>query len=237
MVKETSDKHQDSAGRGVTGTTNWSSRFAELDGLSDDDRALLERSAMRVQLGPGQRVFAPGTKPEAFLLVVEGTVRVQQVGINGREIVLYRISGGESCIMTTACLLSGEDYLAEGVTETQVSALALPKPAFDTLMARSKAFRSLIFARYASRMTRLMALVEDVAFERIDARLARKLLELSSDCTTLTLTHQELAVELGTAREVISRQLKSFVSLGLVDAGRGRIEIRDRAGIERIAGM
>lgn len=214
---------------------NWTTRFDELAELSTDDRSFLESQACTVELGPDQRVFAPGKKPDAFLLLLDGMVRVQQVGTTGREIVLYRVSGGESCIMTTACLLSDEDYLAEGVTETPVTAVALARDGFDSLIARSAAFRRFVFNKYASRMTQLMELVEDVAFQRIDMRLARKLLELSHGTPVLDITHQSLAVELGTAREVISRQIKGLTARGLVRTSRGHIEILDRPALGELA--
>ena len=214
----------------------WTSRFSELAELDAEERAFLESHAQVVRLGAQQRVFAPGKHPDAFLLLLEGTVRVQQVGATGREIILYRVSGGESCIMTTACLLSDEEYLAEGITETPVTAVALAKADFDKLIAGSPAFRRLVFSKYASRMTRLMELVEDVAFERIEKRLARKLLELAHGGRALDLTHQSLAVELGTAREVISRHMKRFTEQGLITSTRGHIEIVDPDTLADLAG-
>ncbi|MFT5393974.1 MAG: CRP/FNR family transcriptional regulator [Gammaproteobacteria bacterium] len=214
---------------------HWTTLFEELAELDGADRQFLEKNAREIHLNVGDRVFAPGHKPEAFILLLEGTVRIQQVGASGREIVLYRVNGGESCIMTTACLLSSEEYLAEGVTETPVIAVALSKPHFDALIGRSSRFRALVFSRYSSRMTRLMELVEDVAFQRIDQRLARKLLELAGDTDTLEITHHTLAVELGTAREVVSRQLKSFALQGLTHVSRGRVEIVDRLLLEKMA--
>lgn len=214
---------------------DWIAHFDELADLNADDRRFMETHVRVVNLGPEQVVFAPGKKPDAFLLLLEGTVRVHQFGANGREIVLYRVSGGESCIMTTACLLSGEEYLAEGLTETPVTAVALGRSDFDTLIARSPAFRRFVFAKYASRVTRLMEVVEDVAFARIDKRLARKLLELSHGDQLLVATHQSLAVELGSAREVISRQMKEFARRGWITASRGHIEIIDRPALTEFA--
>jgi CRP/FNR family transcriptional regulator len=187
---------------------SWIEHFDELAPLGTEDRQLFETRARIIELGPNQVVFAPGKKPDAFLLVLQGTIQLHQYGASGREIVLYRVSGGESCIMTTACLLSDEDYLAEGVTETPVTAVALGRGDFDTLIARSLVFRRFVFSKYASRVTRLMELVEDVALERIDKRLARKLLELAQDEQSLYTTHQSLAVELGSAREVIPENLR-----------------------------
>ena len=214
---------------------SWSETFNGLLELSAVDREFLETRGRVVDLPADQIVFAPGRKPEAFLLLLKGTVRVHQYSASGREIVLYRVTGGESCIMTTACLLSGEDYLAEGVTETPVRAVALGQADFDALIARSPVFRRFVFAKYASRVTRLMELVEDVAFERLDKRLARKLLELAGGGRDLETTHQTLAVELGSAREVVSRQMKHFAERGWINASRGRIEIADREALAKLS--
>jgi len=214
---------------------SWTERFEELRSLDDADRRFLVERARQVTLPAGRSVFAPGKRPEAFLLLLGGTVVVHQFGAGGREIVLYRVSGGESCIMTTTCLLSDEAYLAEGVTETEVEAVAVGRVDFDALMGRSPAFRRFVFSHYASRITRLMEVVEDVAFERLDRRLARKLLELAGDGDTVAATHQALAVELGTAREVISRQLKDFASRGWVVSNRGQVRILDHASVNDFA--
>jgi len=214
---------------------SWIDSFDELAKLNPEDRQFFEGRARVVELQPEQVVFAPGKKPDAFLLVLHGTVRVHQYASSGREIVLYRVSGGESCIMTTACLLSDEDYLAEGVTETPVTAVALGRADFDELVARSPVFRRFVFSKYASRVTRLMELVEDVAFERIDRRLARKLLELTAGGQGIDTTHQSLAVELGSAREVISRQMKQFAARGWITSTRGRVEISDRTALSALA--
>ena len=215
---------------------DWITRFPELDKLTAAEQKLIAERAQVVELPARTTVFAPGLPAESFLLVLEGTVRVQQVSAGGREIVLYRVTGGESCIMTTACLLSQDIYNAEGVTETPVTAVAVPKAAFDDLMARSAEFRRFVFADYSSRITDLLHVVEEVAFERIDKRLAQKLLERADGAGQLSATHQDLAVELGTAREVISRHLKEFQRRGWLELTRGQIALSDRAGLEGLAG-
>jgi len=123
----------------------------------------------------------------------------------------------------------------QAIAETEVTALAVPRACFDALLAESPRFRDFVFSAYASRLTDLLLLVEEVAFGHIDARLAERLLELSDASGALTLTHQDLAVELGTAREVISRQLKEFERHGYVRRERGRIEIVDAPALREIA--
>jgi len=169
--------------------------------------------------------------------VASGRIRVQQVSESGREIVLYRIGDGESCVLTTACLLAHERYSAEAIAETEVSALVVPRISFERLVAESQRFRDFVFMAYASRITDLMLLVEDIAFGHIDIRLAQRLLELTDRVDSLSLTHHELSVELGTAREVISRQLKEFERRGWIRLERGRIVIRDRGAVSNLAGL
>ena len=215
--------------------SEWIDEFPDLAALPSADRAILTENAQPVTLPPGTTVFAPGHPAESFLLVLDGTVRVQQTSVSGREIVLYRVSGGETCIMTTACLLSDEMYSAEGVTESQVHAIALPKGAFEEALARSAGFRRVVFAEYSHRISDVMHVVEEVAFERIDKRLAQRLLGLAASDDTLTATHQDLATELGTAREVVGRQLKELQRRGYVSLARGSISITDREGLHALA--
>ncbi len=216
-------------------TASWIDRFPQLSGLSADDRTFLLERAATVTIPAGTTVFAPGLAAESFLLVLEGIVRVQQVSENGREIVLYRVAGGETCIMTTACLLSDESYSAEGVTETDVDAVAIPKAAFEEAIARSPTFRRVIFSDYSHRISDLMHVVEEVAFGRLDKRLAHRLLDRADGNGVVNATHQELAAELGTAREVIGRQLKELERRGWVSITRGHVTLRNSAQLSAIA--
>ncbi|PTX53814.1 cyclic nucleotide-binding protein [Litoreibacter ponti] len=213
----------------------WRQTFPGLAGLSAAVTDLLDRSAVSATVKKGTVIFGPGNPAENLLLLVSGTVRVQQLSEAGREIVLYRVHAGESCVLTTACLLAFEDYSAEGIAETDVEAILIPRDAFDELMSVSKEFRAFVFEAYSKRITDLFMVIEEIAFKRMDIRVAQKLLELKDAQGTLHLTHQQLAVELGTAREVISRQLKEFERRGWVTLSRGNIELRDASAIGRLA--
>lgn len=216
-------------------TSSWREKFPGLAGLSDKVSTLLDSRAHSASVKKGTVIFGPGNPAENLLLLVSGTVRVQQLSEAGREIVLYRVHAGESCVLTTACLLAFEDYSAEGVAETDVEAILIPRDAFDELMSVSKAFRSFVFEAYSKRITDLFLVIEEIAFKRMDIRVAQKLLELQNAQNVLHLTHQQLAVELGTAREVISRQLKEFERRGWLSLSRGEIELTDAAAIRRLA--
>lgn len=214
---------------------SWRAAFPGLAGISDEVSFLLDKRARQVALHKGTLIFGPGNPAENLLLLVSGTVRVQQLSEDGREIVLYRVHAGESCVLTTACLLAFEDYSAEGIAETDVEAIMIPRDVFDELMSMSKEFRAFVFEAYSKRITDLFMVIEEIAFKRMDIRVAQKLLELKDAKSVLHLTHQQLATELGTAREVISRQLKEFERRGWANLSRGEIELRDVAAIERLA--
>lgn len=213
----------------------WRDRFPGLGGLAPKVSDLLDQTAHSATFKQGTVIFGPFKPAENLLLLASGTVRVQQVSEAGREIVLYRVHAGESCVLTTACLLAFEDYAAEGIAETDIEAILIPRDAFDQMMAASKEFRAFVFEAYSKRITDLFMVIEEIAFRRMDIRVAQKLLDLQDTQGVLHLTHHQLAVELGTAREVISRQLKEFERRGWLSLSRGHIDLRDKAAIERLA--
>ncbi|SEK17957.1 Crp/Fnr family transcriptional regulator [Pacificibacter marinus] len=210
---------------------DWIDRFAGLSQLDDSLRKTLVSKSNIVTLPKNTVLFGPGKSPDNLLLLLEGVVRVQQVTEGGREIVLYRVHAGESCVLTTACLLAYEDYSAEGIAETEVQAVAIPRLVFDDLVAGSKSFRNFVFAAYSRRITDLFHVIEEVAFQKVDIRLAHKLVELAGADQKLTATHAQLAAELGTAREVISRQLQEFQRRGWVATARGAVTLLDRSAL------
>ncbi len=207
-----------------------------LEALEPCCRERLRAAARLARLAAGAVLFRPGDHCGSWLLLAAGTVRVQLVDPEGHEIVLYRVGRGESCILTTSCLLAGSDYEAEGIAETEIVGLMVPRGLFEELLDGSPAFRRLVFTSFAVRLADLMALVSQVAFARVDVRLAALLLDRGGDGPgVLELRHQDLAAELGTAREVVSRQLKEFERRGWVRLGRRAIEIRDRAALAGLA--
>jgi CRP/FNR family transcriptional regulator len=216
-------------------TPDWLHSLPALESLDAEALDLLARAATRVDLKAGTVLFRPGDACATFLIVLDGSVRVQLLSDAGREIVLYRVGAGSTCILTTSCLIGNEGYSAEGITETAVSAVAFPKEAFDRLITRSTAFRDFVFHSFGARLTDLMKLVSEVAFGRIDCRLAEALVNHAPQGGPVALTHQVLAVELGTAREVISRHLKDFQRRGLVDLGRGHLEVLNVVGLRDLA--
>ena len=216
-------------------STEWLEQFPGLQRLPADPLAILVRNSVIISLPAGSRIYGPGQAPENYMLMLEGNVRVQQVSDGGREIVLYRVTAGESCALTTACLMGYEDYLAEAIAETEVRAVAIPRATFDDLIAQSAEFRRFVFTAFSVRVTNLFRIIDDVAFSRMDLRLAHKLIELSNGADSVSVTQQQLAAELGSAREVISRILSEFQRRGLVTLSRGAISINHRSALENMA--
>jgi CRP/FNR family transcriptional regulator len=210
-----------------------------LDNWFPAEDAVLQRLRQELQLVrlPASRdVFRRGEACDSYLVVVKGSVRVSALSPSGREVVLYRVTDGQSCVITTACLISGDVYPAEGVTESATTALAVPQRVFAQALACSAAFRSFVFFNQGKRLSDLIQRVQDVAFGRVDARLARLLLERGEgNGGAVRATHQQLATELGTAREVISRQLKAFEKEGCVRAQRGSVEVLQPDVLARIS--
>lgn len=216
---------------------DWITQFDGLSRLEPAVRDVLTRKSAVVAVPEGTVIFGPGKSPENLLLLLEGRVRVQQVSEAGREIVLYRVEAGQSCVLTTACLLAHEDYSAEGIAETDIQAVAIPRAVFDELVSQSAAFRNFIFTAFSRRITDLFQVIEDIAFQRVDIRLAQRLLDLARGTGQIRATHQQLAVELGTAREVVSRQLGEFQRRGWIRQSRGAIDLLDKAVLDRLAAL
>lgn len=214
---------------------SWIKQFPGLSSLAASEQELLLEQSSVMRVPKNTVIFGPGKIPNHLLLLLEGTIRVQQLSEKGREIVLYRVRAGESCVMTTACMLAFESYSAEGVAETNAEAVAIPLNTFDQLVSVSPDFRRFVFTAYSTRIAELFHIIEVVAFQRIDIRLAEKILELAQSESVIRLTHQQLAAELGTAREVISRQLSEFQRRQWIKQSRGVIEILNFVELEQLA--
>lgn len=207
--------------------------IGEIPGLEAEARSLIAAAARRVRIAGGQNAFRPGQPCAAFLVVTAGSVKVSTVTDSGRELLLYRVGPGQTCVLTTAALLAHADYDAEGLAETDTEALAIPRTLFEELLARSPAFRQFVFSSYGERLRDLIGLVQEVSQRHVDRRLARFLAERAD--SPIAMTHQEIAAELGTAREVVSRLLKQFAGEGLVTIERRHVAVADAARLARLA--
>jgi CRP/FNR family transcriptional regulator len=215
----------------------WLSVFPALAAIQDEAWLEAQRAAKEMVMPPGAVVIHRGDPCQNFLLVTRGTVRVYESSESGREIALYRTGGGDICILTLSNLLSGTDYAAEAVTEDEVGAVMIPLPLFQNAMARSEAFRNFIMATLARRLSDVMRVVEQVTFQRLDLRLACLLGQLfeRNKSSTISMTHDDLARELGTTRVVVSRLLKEFERMGCIRLQRGQIELLSSEALTRIS--
>ncbi|MCB0061304.1 MAG: Crp/Fnr family transcriptional regulator [Caldilineaceae bacterium] len=195
-------------------------------------RQLVCRDVQPVQVPTGTLLFDLDYPCNLFLLIMDGAIRVVKPALSGREILLYRLEPGDSCILTVSCLLGQNEYPARGVVEQTLTGYALPRPLFTQLLEESTVFRNFVFHYFGERMSDLMALVEEVAFQQMDQRLASLLVERGP---LLPLTHQQLADELGSAREVMSRILKHFEGKGWVQLERGRVTVCNAVALARYA--
>jgi CRP/FNR family transcriptional regulator len=205
--------------------------FSVLDRLEPELLERLQVEGQEVRLDAGSWLFRLGDRCEGFGFVIDGSIKVSISGESGREMVLYRVRPGESCTVTVSCLVVNRLYPAEGVTEEPLEAVSIPRALFNELVDQSPVFRQFVLEIFGARVNQLMELVNEVAFNKLDQRLASRLLELGP---VVTMTHQEIAGELGTAREMVSRLLENFADQGAVDLGRKRIEIADPTLLERV---
>jgi CRP/FNR family transcriptional regulator len=164
--------------------------------------------------------------------VLEGAVRVVMNAPSGREILLYRVDPGQGCILSGGCLLGHSDYAARGIAEEDVTLLSLPPAEFQALLLEHEPFRHFVFGMYGERLAEVMQLVEEVAFRRLDERLAQLLVHRGP---VIAATHQSLADELGSVREIVSRLLRSFEQRGWVKLERERITLTDPRSLAALA--
>jgi CRP/FNR family transcriptional regulator len=188
--------------------------------------------AMVMSLPTGTTVFDENQACQGFPLILSGSLRVIKSSANGRELQLYRVIPGESCILTSSCLLGHTRYQARGICEHDVEMVLLPASTFHVLLESQSSFRTYVFHLFSDRLTDLMQLVSAVAFQKLDQRLAALLIGKESP---IHATHQALADELGSAREMVSRLLKGFSDQGWLILGREHIEILNRAELNRLA--
>ena len=198
----------------------WSPTKAGLTGLSPQDLQALSRLKV-LSLPQGAVLFQPGQKVEGYAIILSGRVDVSLSAASGREILLYSVVPGQSCIQTTMGLLGDAIYSAGAQTASPTQLVMVPRPLFTQLMDRTPSFRAMVFSAFAGRMGTMMELLEKVA--------------LATGPGPVQLTQSELAAQVGTAREVVSRRLENWAQRGLVRTARGQIELCNRPALQAIA--
>jgi CRP/FNR family transcriptional regulator len=201
--------------------------FPALQGLDIDLQHRLARSLHWLRIPRGRALFAAGDRCHGFPLLTAGEIQVVRSTPDGHEIELYRIRPGESCIVSTSCMLGEAHYPARGQALTDVVLASMPHDVFDTLVTAHQPFRRYVFGLFAERLALMMQRVEDVAFRSLTRRIAALMLASPDGC--LETTHERLAAQIGASREAVSRALKKLEDTGCISLGRGRITVEDRA--------
>lgn len=207
-------------------------QYPVLADTSRDTLDVLMASATCMQVPAGAMMFDENQPCMGFALLLSGTARVVKAAPNGRELHLYDVTPGEACILTSSCLLGKSTYQARCTVLTPAELVVLPPASFRLLFTASESFREHVFSRYSERISDLLQLVSAVAFQKLDQRMAHWLIQRESP---VRVTHQALADDLGSLREIVSRVLKNFADQGWVALGREQIDVLDGPALARLS--
>ena len=211
--------------------TRWREAFPDLPDLDPEHQAQLLGAIKFNRLSKGEIAYRVGQTCDNYVMCIEGRTRVFKTSESGREILLYQVGRGETCVLTTSCLMAGRGFPAESTAESDALLAVLPAPVFHSLLQHSLPFRQFVLDNYGDLLSSLITLVDEVAFSSLDLRLARRLLAEANGQDVVMKTHQQLAQDLGSVREVISRYLREWERMGWVHSSRSTIELIDRPAL------
>jgi CRP/FNR family transcriptional regulator len=210
----------------VAGTFNF------LNNAGSDVKQEVIAHASIAQIPMGSFIFIEGDECKNIALILSGVVRVYKPAESGREITLYRLGRGDSCVLTASCIFSRSRFPAVAIVEENIEAAVIPSIIFRSWINRFEIWRNYIFDLLSKRLTEVISTVEEVAFRRMDIRIAEFILNLSeTNRDVVSITHNDIAMELGTSREVVSRILKHFEYENLIELKRGTIIVRNFDGL------
>lgn len=213
--------------------TRWLNTFPELAELEPEAQGELLGATQFNRLRQGDIAYRQGQVCHNYVMCIEGQTRIFKTSESGREIMLYQVGPGETCVLTTSCLIAGNPFPAESTAQADVLLAALPSTVFHRLMVTSPKFRHYVLGNYGDLLSSLIMLVDEVAFASLDLRLARRLLAEAGSDGVVSKTHQQLALDLGSVREVISRYLSEWERMGWVRSARGSIVVLDKPALAR----
>lgn len=214
----------------------WFQHFPALRALKPDHQTLLTQKATFPELEGGAVAYHQGWDCPNYVMCLSGGTRSFKISASGRELLLYRVLPGSTCVFTTQCLLAGGTFPAESIAEAPTRFAALPSATFHQLMGISAEFRRFVLDDYSLLLTNILSLVDEVAFSNLDQRLAQRLLADADAQGLVMKTHQQLADDVASVREVISRHLSEWEKSGFIRTARGSIAILDRAALEACRG-
>jgi CRP/FNR family transcriptional regulator len=194
----------------------------------------MSAAARYVRLAPGDFLFKEGDAPSEFVAVGVGSIRVFRIGATGREITLYHVRSQQSSLVSMVAVLLGRPVIATGQAEVETEAVVLPAGALREWVITSEPMRRYIFETVARALVDVTTLLEDVAFRSMESRLAALLLQHFATADVISMRHEDIAAELGTAREVVSRLLENYERRGAISLSRGRVEMRDEVVLRQL---
>ncbi len=209
-------------------------RFPQLATASEPFLKTFFESAVHARLPIQQTLASEGQACEQLALVLDGRARVYKLADSGREITLYRVLPGESCVLTASCVMSEANFPAIATTESPLEAIIVPANKARLWMTESPAWSRFVFGLISRRLADVISVLEEVAFQRMDVRIAGYLLAQANHQYRLKTTHSEIAAELGSSREVVSRVLKDMEGRGLLHVTRGEIELLDMDSLRKL---
>lgn len=210
-------------------------RFKHLENVFSffaDDQIVRDK-LLRKRIPKGTLIFDEGDECSGVAFILNVSIRVTKVGKNGREIMLYQIKRGDSCILTISSILSSISFPATAIVEEDAEVIFLTSQQFKAMMSTNIGLQEYVFKLLSNRLLDIMMLVDEIIFHKVDERVIEYLLKNTQDSSeTIKVTHEALAAQLGTAREVISRNLKGLEKEGSIKLLRGRIKVLDRMKLE-----
>ena len=210
--------------------------FPFLHELDSGAREVIQEYGRRVMFNPGHVIMRPGDQCHQIPLVVAGEIRVFKISESGRELTLYRIHPGHTCVLTALSMLAGLPFTVHAVVTKPTAALLLPRRIFSSLYDTQPVWHRYILEVLSARVSDLLALIDGVIFTGLPARLVDALLT-SQESGVVQTTHEQLAAEVGSSREAVSRLLKSWEQQGALSLSRGSIAITSRTGLMNLVAV
>lgn len=192
-------------------------------------------AALHQKIQKDKTISVEGDSCNYFSFLLRGVIRVYKIGSSGREITLYRISTGGSCILTASCILCNNTFPALSITEEDSEVLSIPANLFKSYVNKYPVWQEYVFNLVSERLADVITIVEEIAFKNVDIRLAERLNQfVIQQNNPIEITHQQLASDIGTSREVVSRILKDFEVSGIITISRGSIKILDETKLKAL---
>lgn len=195
--------------------------------MHDADKALLREGVVKKELNKGQIMMGDHNHCNGIPMVVKGSLRLFRISDKGREMTLYRINEGDVCILAAVCVMGNVAYDFATEAEEDSTLLAIPADIFKELLMRSEVFKSFVFNTLAQKLILSIETIEMLIFDSIEDRILEYLAQNVDNLGEVQTTHEKMAIDLGSSREVISRQLKKMADKNMLMLKRGKILLKD----------